>query len=182
MAKNNPLRITGLADIPSSQLRYVNRALGTGTRVLLDDLLRQAGIAAQDINGYASQEPSHSAVAQAVASGAADVGLGIQAAAHEKGLGFIALTQERYHLVCLKSELDSKPVQALLSELQSQAWQDTLQALPGYGGKLSQSNADINTQSGKVLSLRATLPWWNYRVKKTSPKLSQSQPQDLDPT
>ena len=182
VAKNNPLRITGLADIPSSQLRYVNRALGTGTRVLLDDLLRQAGIAAQDINGYASQEPSHSAVAQAVASGAADVGLGIQAAAYEKGLGFIALTQERYHLVCLKSELDSKPVQALLSELQSQAWQDTLQALPGYGGKPSQSNADINTQSGKVLSLRATLPWWNYRVKKTSPKLSQSQPQDLDPT
>jgi putative molybdopterin biosynthesis protein len=180
VAKNNPLRIAGLADIQSKQLRYVNRALGTGTRVLLDDLLRQAGIPAQDINGYASQEPSHSAVAQAVASGAADVGLGIEAAAHEKGLGFIALTQERYHLVCLKSELGSKPVQALLSELQSQAWRDTLQALPGYSGTPGLSAAASNAQSGKVLSLRATLPWWNYRVKKTTPKLSQSQ--DLIPT
>jgi putative molybdopterin biosynthesis protein len=167
VAKNNPLHITALADIAHQRLRYVNRALGTGTRVLLDELLRQAGIAAQNISGYASQEPSHSAVAQAVASGAADVGLGIEAAAHAKGLDFIALTQERYHLVCLKSELGSKPVQALLSELQSQTWRNTLEALPGYGGRHSENGTGNNIHSGKVLSLRTTLPWWNYRVKKT---------------
>ncbi len=68
------------------------------------------------------------------------------------------LVQERYHLVCLKSALGDAPVQALITQLQSAAWQTTLDALPGYSG----TRAD----SGKVLSLRAMLPWWNYRKAK----------------
>jgi len=158
VAKNNPLRITSAADLARPGLRYVNRAEGTGTRVLLDELLARAGVASSAIQGYQSQEPSHTAVAQAIANDAADAGLGIEAAAREKGLGFVPLAQERYHLVCLKSELPTPQVQALLKELQSRDWQATLEHLPGYSGKLA--------QSGKVLSLRATLPWWTYRKEK----------------
>ena len=158
VARNNPLRITGTADLARPGLRYVNRAEGTGTRVLLDELLAKARVDASAIAGYESQEPSHTAVAQAVASGAADAGLGIEAAAREKGLGFVPLAEERYHLVCLKSELPTPPVQALLKELQSRDWQAALEELPGYSGK--------QAQSGKVLSLRATLPWWSYRKEK----------------
>jgi putative molybdopterin biosynthesis protein len=117
-------------------------------------------LSAASLQGYDTQEPSHSAVAQAVASGAADAGLGIEAAAREKGLGFVPLVQERYHLVCLKSALQQAPVQALLAELQSDAWQTTLASLPGYSGALA--------QSGQVLSLRAMLPWWNYRKAKAA--------------
>ena len=76
----------------------------------------------------------------------------------EKGLGFVPLVQERYHLVCLKSELASPPVTALLNELQSSHWLNTLETLPGY-------NVD-GLQTGKVLSLRAVLPWWHYRRPK----------------
>ena len=158
VARDNPLGITGLADLQQPGLRYVNRAAGTGTRVLLDEMLAQAGLAANRVQGYDTQEPSHTAVAQAVASGSADAGLGIEAAAHEKGLGFVPLVQERYHLVCLKSALPEAPVQALLEELQSADWQATLDGLPGYSGSAA--------QSGKVLSLRAVLPWWNYRQAK----------------
>jgi putative molybdopterin biosynthesis protein len=118
------------------------------------------------IAGYQSQEPSHTAVAQAVASGAADAGLGIEAAAREKGLGFVPLAEERYHLVCLKSELPTPRVQALLRELQSRDWQAALEELPGYSGK--------QAQSGKVLSLRATLPWWTYRKEKPGKRQSHS--------
>jgi putative molybdopterin biosynthesis protein len=160
VAKNNPLRITGIADLAKPGVRYVNRAEGTGTRVLLDELLGRAGVAISGIRGYPSQEPSHTAVAQAIASNAADAGLGIETAAREKGLGFVPLAEERYHLVCLKSELPTPQVQALLKELQSREWQTTLEGLPGYSGQLA--------QSGKVLSLRATLPWWTYRKEKTS--------------
>jgi putative molybdopterin biosynthesis protein len=148
----NPKRITGIADLARPGLRYVNRAEGTGTRVLLDDLLAQAGVAPSSLHGYSSQEPSHTAVAQAVASGAADAGLGVETAAREKGLGFVPLAEERYHLVCLKSELPTPRVRALLQELQSRDWQTTLGKLPGYSGK--------RAQSGQVLSMRATLPWW----------------------
>jgi putative molybdopterin biosynthesis protein len=158
VAKGNPLRITGIADLARPGLRYVNRAEGTGTRVLLDELLATAGVAASAVTGYPRQEPSHTAVAQAVASDAADAGLGIEAAAREKGLGFVPLAQERYHLVCLKSELPTPQVQALLTELQSRDWQATLEELPGYSGQ--------QAQSGKVLSLRATLPWWTFRKEK----------------
>ena len=160
VAKGNPLRITSLQDLKQPRLRYVNRAEGTGTRVLLDELLASAGVNATDVSGYSSQEPSHTAVAQAVASGAADAGLGIKAAAMEKGLGFVPLVQERYHLVCLKSELTSPPVAALLKELQSSHWQTTLNDLPGY--------QTDGSQSGKVLSLSAVLPWWRYRKPKVA--------------
>ncbi len=162
VARNNPLGIRGLADLKRAGLHYVNRAEGTGTRVLLDELLAQAGMGPADIHGYPSQEPSHAAVAQAVASGAADAGLGIEAAAREQGLGFVPLAQERYHLVCLKSALPEPPVQALLQELQSRSWLATLQQLPGYSGELA--------QSGQVLSLRATLPWWSYRKENINKK------------
>jgi putative molybdopterin biosynthesis protein len=158
VAKSNPFGIKTLADLQQAGLRYVNRSQGTGTRVLLDELLAQAGMQPADLHGYGTQEPSHSAVAQAIAGGAADAGLGIEAAAREKGLDFIALVQERYHLVCLKSALPDAPVQALLKQLQSAAWQATLDALPGYSG--------ARAQSGQVLSLRAMLPWWNYRKMK----------------
>jgi putative molybdopterin biosynthesis protein len=159
VAKGNLLRITSLQDLKRPGLRYVNRAEGTGTRVLLDELLAQAGMGPSELIGYDRHEPSHTAVAQAIASNAADAGLGIEAAAREKGLGFVPLAKERYHLVCLKSELPSPQVQALLKELQSRDWQDTLQDLPGYDG--------AQAQSGKVLSLRTMLPWWHYRKPKS---------------
>ena len=160
LAKGNPLRITSLQDLKRPDVRYVNRAEGTGTRVLLDELLANAGLASSDVAGYNSQEPSHTAVAQAVASGAADAGLGIEAAAIDKGLSFVPLVQERYHLVCLKSELASPPVAALLKELQSSHWQTTLNNLPGYrlDGSLG----------GKILSLNTVLPWWRYRKPKVA--------------
>ena len=158
VAARNPLQIEGLVDLKQPGIRYVNRAQGSGTRVLLEDLLAEAGMAPSDVEGYASQERSHAAVAQAVAGGAADAGLGIEAAAREKGLGFVPLAQESYHLVCLKSELQAPPVQALIAELQSHAWRALLNRLAGYG--------DEHAQSGKVLSLRAVLPWWDYRRPK----------------
>ena len=158
VAKGNPLRITSLLDLKRPEVRYVNRAEGTGTRVLLDELLANAGMNPTDVQGYSSKEPSHTAVAQAVTSGVSDAGLGIEAAAMEKGLSFVPLSQERYHLVCLKSELASPSVTALLQELQSSHWKTTLHNLPGY-------SVD-ELQSGKVLSLNTMLPWWNYRKPK----------------
>jgi putative molybdopterin biosynthesis protein len=160
VAKGNPQGITGLHDLTRPSLRYINRASGAGTRVLLDELLAQHQIDSAAVNGYASQEPSHAAVAQAVASGAGDAGLGIEASARDKGLDFIPLVRERYYLVCLKSALQQAPVQALLAVLQSPAWQSDVAQLPGY--------AALGAQSGQVLSLRAHLPWWSYRQAKRS--------------
>jgi putative molybdopterin biosynthesis protein len=103
------------------QARFVNRAKGTGTRLLLDELLTQAGLTRSTSAGFDTVESSHAAVAQAVASGDADVGLGTEYAARSQGLGFVPLTDERYLLVCLKAALDTPGVQRLLALLRSPA-------------------------------------------------------------
>lgn len=156
VAPGNPLGLASIADLSRRRARFVNRALGTGTRLLLDELLAQARLAPSDIDGYANTESSHAAVAQAVASGAADAGLGIEAAARSRGLHFVPLLKEDYYLVCLKAALDEPAAQALLQVLRSEAWQRQLAALPGYEAEAC----------GQVLSLRARLPWWQFAAPK----------------
>ena len=159
VAPGNPLDLSGLTDLKRSktgkQARFANRALGTGTRVVLDELLPKAGLAPADINGYDRTEPSHAAVAHAVLSGQADAGLGIEAAAVQAGLSFVPLAKERYHLVCLKAALEQPGIMALRDLLQTPHWQEAIAAIPGYSAQ----------QSGEVLSLRKVLPWWDYPEK-----------------
>lgn len=156
VARGNPLALHGLADLVRQQARFANRALGSGTRVLLDELLAQQKIASAQLLGYAHTEPSHAAVAQAVASGQADAALGIAAAAKARGLDFVPLVQERYHLVCLKSALEQPATLALRELLRSAAWQEQLKGIEGYSP----------AQCGEVLSLRQQLPWWDFRKPK----------------
>ena len=160
VARGNPLGLMNLEQLVGSQVRYVNRAQGTGTRVLFDELLGQQNLDGARIPGYEHTEPSHAAVAQAIAAGQADAGLGIEAAARARGLDFVPLVQEDYHLVCLKSALDEPAVQALCEVLQSAGWQTALAQLPGYR---------MATQAGKVQAMNRLLPWWNYRGEKKKP-------------
>lgn len=142
----NPLLDTGL--------RFVNRQPGSGTRLLMDHLMQRGGLMHERIHGYTeSPEDTHLAVAARIASGHADAGPGTQAAAQAFGLGFVPLAQERYFLVCLKSALETAPVQALRVLLQQQAWAEAVGALPGHAA----------AQAGEVLSLTRALPWWHFR-------------------
>lgn len=147
----NPMRLQNLKDVVRLQARFVNRAKGTGTRLLLDELMIQENIDAIDLDGYDRVESSHAAVAQAVSSGEADVGLGTQYAARAFGLGFVPVTDERYLLVCLKSALDLPAMQKLLALLRSRAWHDALNLQPGYA-------AD---HCGEVAAMKRLLPWWD---------------------
>ena len=156
VARGNPLGLHNLQDVVQHRARFANRTLGSGTRVVLDELLAQSGLLASDLTGYGRTEPSHAAVAQAVAAGQCDAGLGIAAAAQQAGLEFVPLALERYHLVCLKSALAQPAILALLQLLQTRAWQDKIAALPGYTAQ----------DSGQVLSMRKVLPWWDYRHHK----------------
>ncbi|MDD5334117.1 MAG: substrate-binding domain-containing protein [Rhodoferax sp.] len=156
VARGNPLGLHSLLDLARQHARFANRALGTGTRVVLDELLSQAGLATTAMTGYEHTEPSHAAVANAVAAGQFDAGLGIEAAARRAGLDFVPLADERYHLVCLKSALAQPGILALLQLLKMPAWQRAMEKIPGYAAM----------QSGEVLAMRRVLPWWDYRQEK----------------
>jgi putative molybdopterin biosynthesis protein len=151
----NPRGIATLADVARDGIRLANRAAGAGSRVLLDELFARGGIEPQAIVGYAGGEPSHEAAAAAVASGAADVAFGVEPAARRRGLHFIALAEERYFLVCLKSALEQPPLLALRDLLAGDEWRAALATLPGYSAG----------DAGQVLSLTRVLPWWRYRAR-----------------
>jgi putative molybdopterin biosynthesis protein len=156
--RNNPLGLHNLPDLIRCQARFANRSLGSGTRVVLDELMAQQSLNPDQLNGYHHTEPSHAAVAHAVAAGQCDAGLGIAAAAKQTGLDFVPLAQEHYHLVCLKSALDQPGVAHLRQLLQSAQWLDTLSGIAGYQAQ----------HSGEVRSMRQVLPWWDYRRLKTA--------------
>lgn len=156
VAAGNPLSIRGLQDLCRPGLRFVNRARGTGTRIVLEELLAAAGVDAGTISGYQRLEPSHRAAAQSVSSGSADAAFGIEAAARSRGLDFIPLARESYFLATLAEHLDSAPIVTLRRALASAEWAEALFSLPGYEP----------LRSGEVLSLTEVLPWWRYRRPK----------------
>jgi putative molybdopterin biosynthesis protein len=135
VAPGNPLGLGGIGDLTRPGVRYVNRQRGAGTRVLLDFELGRLGVAAGDIDGYAREEPTHLAVAAAVAAGRADAGLGIMAAARAFGLDFVPVTQEPYDLVVAPGAMDSPLLAPLWSLLRSDRFQAAVTELGGYSTK-----------------------------------------------
>ena len=132
VAKGNPLRIKDLFDVIEGSLRYVNRQRGAGTRVLLDHLLKQAGVCGEALNGYAREELTHTAVAAAVAAGSADCGLGIWSAARMYDLDFIPICEEQYDLLASTEQLERESVAAFMETLRSKAFAERVEALGGY--------------------------------------------------
>lgn len=90
----------------------VNRNQGSGTRILIDRLLRGA-----KPPGYAVQPSNHNAVAAAIAQGRADWGLAIESVALANGLGFLPYQEERYDFVIPKSRRDRPAVRAFIELL-----------------------------------------------------------------
>jgi putative molybdopterin biosynthesis protein len=127
VAAGNPLGVTGLADLP--RLRYVNRQRGAGTRVLLDHELGKRRIESGSIDGYSREEPTHLAVAAAVAAGRADAGLGVMAAARAFDLGFVRVAREPFDLVMAPGEPAVAPLLELLADPEFRA---QVEAMGGY--------------------------------------------------
>ncbi len=130
--KSNSKSITSLSDLVQEDILYVNRQRGAGTRVLFDYHLEKEGIDNSQINGYDREEYTHLAVAAAIASGRADCGLGIAAAAKALDLGFIPLDQERYDLIIPAEFFESELLQPFFDVLEDPAFRKMVSNLPGY--------------------------------------------------
>ncbi|ETT66954.1 helix-turn-helix transcriptional regulator [Paenibacillus sp. FSL H8-0457] len=129
----NPFGLRGWSDLDRPGLRFVNREKGSGARVLLDEQLRLHGINPEQLSGYDHIQTNHLGVATKVATGEADVGVGIEKAASIIGqIDFIPLIQERYDLVILKTTWSQTWIPALLQILQSDTFQKELRSIPGF--------------------------------------------------
>ena len=137
VAPGNPLHLQTWEDITLEGLQFINRQKGSGTRLRLDAYLKSAKISPDRILGYEHEETTHSGVACLVASGQADVGVGVKAAAERLGLGFIPLFHERYDLVCLGKTAKSPVWQQLLDVLRSPGFIQAIDQQKGYDTSLT---------------------------------------------
>lgn len=131
--KGNPCGITGVESLPGK--RYVNRQRGAGTRVLLDYRLKLLGMSPKDISGYEREAATHMAVAAAVASDSADVGMGIYSAAKAMDLDFIEVGPEEYDFAVPLKFLELLVIRAFIEILKSKEFHQKLDELGGYGYK-----------------------------------------------
>lgn len=129
VARGNPKKIGSVRDLTRRGMRFVNRQQGSGTRVLFDELLKRARVPHRAVHGYATEETTHLGVAAAIAGGAADAGLGIQAAARSFDLDFIPLTQERFEIVLPRGDTLIKQVRQVIA---MPDFQQVVQSLGGY--------------------------------------------------
>jgi molybdate-binding protein len=132
LTKGNPKGVRGLDDLARPDVRFVNRQPGSGTRLLLDLALNSVGIDPERINGYASTELTHSAIAAFVASGMADAGFGVAPAAHHFGLDFVPIIDEDYYFACDRARLTAQPLAAALAVLRNEEFRAGVATLEGY--------------------------------------------------
>jgi len=132
VSKGNPKGIKSLKDLTSPEVHFVNRQRGAGTRVLLDYHLKLMAIPQSSIEGYQQDEYTHLGVAASVASGRADCGLGIAAAAQALDLDFIPLFHERYDLVIPKQFSTDVLLAPLFGLLTDSAFRSAVSNIKGY--------------------------------------------------
>ncbi|MCK5432143.1 MAG: helix-turn-helix transcriptional regulator [Gammaproteobacteria bacterium] len=144
--KNNSAKITTLEDLSGSAVKFINRQHESGTRTILDQLLASSNISVKEINGYGNEEFTHVAVAAMIASGAANTGFGIKAAASQFGLTFIPVIKEAYILAVNKQTPTN--IKSLLRKLLSSVeFKTTVNTYAGYDA----------TNAGKKLNLERIL-------------------------
>ncbi len=124
--------ISSLKHLAQAGVRLINRQPRSGTRELFDYLLDREGVASTQISGYENHEYTHSAVAAHVATGMADVGFGVQAAAANFDLGFVPIVEDTYLWAFRKADKEHADIQAFIATLKSEPFQAAVNKLPGY--------------------------------------------------
>ena len=130
--KGNPRNIMSVKDLGKPGIRIANRSLATGTRLLFDRELKQAGIAGERILGYNQEVNRHMDVGLEILGGRADAGPGIRPVASLLGLDFLPLRQERYDLLVTRERFFDQGIQYFLSLLHEEAFVQAAEQLEGY--------------------------------------------------
>jgi putative molybdopterin biosynthesis protein len=132
VAKGNPKEIHNFHDLTRTDIQFVNRQKGSGTRFLLDSKLAALGISPKDINGYDKEEWNHLSTASYISRGMADAAFGIRSAAIHLGLDFIPIAKENFDLVFRFSKENKENLTSLINYLQAEDFKDSLHDLEGY--------------------------------------------------
>ena len=151
----NPKNILSASDLVRPDVRFVNRQIGSSTRFLVQLMLDRLGIDPKDVTGFDSGEFTHMAIAAHIASGMADVGIGVETAAWRCGLEFIPLARERYFFGINKDLVGTQSLQRLLDLMNGEAYQDYVRNLVGYNCSLMGQVQTLEQAFGPEFACRA---------------------------
>ena len=119
-----------IADI--GERRVIMRQKGSGSQVLFQSMLRQAGLSRDDITAVNETARNETDVAQAIAHGHADIGFSIEAAARQHRLAFVPLAIERFDLIIWRRDYFEEPMQRVLNFCRTEAFRQHADELGGY--------------------------------------------------
>jgi putative molybdopterin biosynthesis protein len=132
VAPGNPAKIASVADLRKRGVRVAMRQEGSGSALLFNKLVGDAGLKVEDLKAAGEPVSSESDIAVAVREGKADTGLAIEAVAREQGLDFVPLQWERFDLVVRRVEYFEPPLQRLLAFARTEPFRSRAALLGGY--------------------------------------------------
>ncbi|NMB53907.1 MAG: helix-turn-helix domain-containing protein [Leptolinea sp.] len=130
--KGNPQNISGLKDLLRNDVKFKNRKRGTGTRLWIDQQLKQLNIKYDAISISTPDAPTHSDVAKAVDIGLATTGIGVMSIAQSFDLDFIPLFSEQFDLVMREETYLSSRFEPVIEILKDQLFKELIIKMGGY--------------------------------------------------
>jgi putative molybdopterin biosynthesis protein len=127
----NPLNIKSIHDLTRKDVKFINRNHGSGTRILIDKLLKDNSLNPEDIMGFNYEASSHSVVASAIKENRADVGLAIQSIIDTE-LEFIPLITEDYDFFILQENIKNPNIILFQQFLKSSITKNVINKFLGY--------------------------------------------------
>jgi putative molybdopterin biosynthesis protein len=128
----NPKKLRGVTDVLAKSATMAVRQTGAGAQMLLDVLLKRAGIKARDLKCLDPPCLTGPDLAAAVRTGQADCGIATRAAAKSAGLDFEPLLFENFDLVMRQRSYFQPPMQALLGFVGERRLKVRASDLSGY--------------------------------------------------
>jgi putative molybdopterin biosynthesis protein len=126
------LGVKSLKDLVTKRATFINRQDGSGTRVLLDFMLKGNQIDPSEISGYSTIAHTHMEIALAIFQGSAQAGMGIRAAAQLLNLDFVPLANERFDLIIPNECCSTEVVNSLCKSLGTDDFKSNIAHLGGY--------------------------------------------------
>jgi len=125
-------QIDGFESLAGKNLKFINRQIGSGTRLLLDYHLQKLGIAADQIAGYEKEVYTHFEVGLSIIAGEAQVGIASAAIGKLLGLAFKLITSECFDMILDQSTFFSSGVQSFIETLKTDEFRNRVGKIGGY--------------------------------------------------
>ena len=129
VSPNVQANVTGMKDLLN--LRFVPRQPEAGAQVLFTQLLNQNNIDIEQLD-LVDIARSETDIAQAISSGNADVGFGLESVAASYNLMFVPIVQERFDLLIDRKHYFEEPLQRLWQFCLTDRFKQHAASITGY--------------------------------------------------